>query len=358
MTKILVFGTGVLLRGLIADCAEKAQMPITMVSSTPSGDDRARALTASGGKFTLRERGLGSDGSVIDTAREVAIIESALTASDDIEAVLATASDPAIGLVISNVSESGFKITEPKELSFPGRLSAWLRTRMESGAPGVTILPSELIADNGKKLRSMVGQCDSNPEFLAWLDSACIFCDTLVDRICTQDDTDPLAAIVEPYTCWVIQGRPEGALGELATANLGGIIVTENIERYMTRKVRILNGLHTSMASIGPSKYGVETVREALEHPELGPWLESLLWDEILPAICPPLEKSDAEAFAKLTLLRMKNPFLVHKLSMIAVGAATKWESRLLPTMAAYEERFGKQPEKLTACREAFLAGG
>ena len=107
MTKILVFGTGVLLRGLIADCAEQAQMPITMVSSTPSGDDRARALTVSGGKFTLRERGLGSDGSVVDTAREVAIIESALTASDDTQAVLATASDPEIGLVISNVSESG-----------------------------------------------------------------------------------------------------------------------------------------------------------------------------------------------------------------------------------------------------------
>ncbi len=358
MSKILVFGTGVLLRGLIADCAEKAQMPITMISSTPSGDDRARALTASGGKFILRERGLGSEGSVVDTAREVAIIESALTARDDTEAVLATASDPEIGLVISNVSESGFKITEPKAESFPGRLAAWLKVRMESGAPGVTVLPSELIADNGTKLRSMVAECDSDPKFLAWLDSACIFSDTLVDRICTQDETDPLAAIVEPYTCWVIQGKPEGALGELAKANFGGIIVTENIERYAMRKVRILNGLHTAMASIGPSKYGVETVHEALEHPELGPWLESLLWDEILPAICPPLEKDDAEAFAKLTLLRMKNPFLVHKLSMIAVGAATKWESRLLPTMAAYEKRFGKQPAHLIACREAFLAGG
>lgn len=357
MSNILVFGTGVLLRGLIADCAEKAQMPITMVSSTPSGDDRARALQASSGTFTLRERGLGSDGSVIDTAREVAIIESALTASDDTQAVLATASDPEIGLVISNVSESGFKITEPKELSFPGRLAAWLKARRESGAPGVTVLPSELIADNGTKLRTMVGECDSDPEFLAWLDSACIFSDTLVDRICTQDDTDPLAAIVEPYTFWAIQGEPTGALGQLASANPGGIVVAPSIERYAVRKVRILNGLHTAMASMGPRQYGVETVREALEHPELGPWLESLLWDEILPAICPPLEKSDAEAFAKLTLLRMKNPFLVHKLSAIAVGAATKWESRLLPTMAAYEERFGKKPAKLTACREAFLAG-
>ena len=219
MSKILVFGTGVLLRGLIADCAEKAQMPITMVSSTPSGDERARALTASGGKFTLRERGLGSDGSIVDSVREISIIEKTLTASEDSAAVAATASDPAIGLVISNVSESGFKITEPKALSFPGRLAAWLCARMEAGAPGVTVLPSELIADNGKKLRTMVAECDPDPVFLAWLDSACVFCDTLVDRICTQDDTDPLAAIVEPYTFWAIQGENTGALGALAAAN-------------------------------------------------------------------------------------------------------------------------------------------
>lgn len=354
--KILVFGTGVLLRGLIADCAEQTGMPVIMVSSTPSGDDRARALQATNGAFTLIERGLGSDGNVIDTTRTVAIIEKALTARDDSAAVAATASDPEIGLVISNVSESGFKLTEPKESSFPGRLAAWLRARWEAGLPGVTVLPSELIAQNGEKLRAMVAECDPDPAFGAWLDENCPFCDTLVDRICTQDETDPLAAIVEPYTFWAIQGKPEGVLGQLAGAK--GIVVAESIERYQLRKVRLLNGLHTAMASIGPSQYGAETVREALEHPELGPWLESLLWDEILPAVCPPLERDDAEAFARLTLLRMKNPFLVHKLSAIAVGAAVKWEARLLPTLAAYEERFGKVPEKLTACREAFLAGG
>ena len=353
--KILVFGTGVLLRGLIADCAEKARMPITMVSSTPSGDERARALQASGGKFTLRERGLGSDGSVVDTAREVAIIERALTARDDGEAIAATAHDPEIQIVISNVSESGFQLTEPKNLSFPGRLAAWLRARMAAGAPGVTVLPSELIAENGKKLRAMIAECDPDPAFQAWLDSTCIFCNTLVDRICTQDDTDPLAAVVEPYTFWAIQGENSGALGTLAAANPDAIVVADSIERFALRKVRILNGLHTAMASIGPSQYGVTTVREALEHPILGPWLESLLHDEILPAICPPLERSDADAFAKLTLLRMRNPFLVHKLSQIAVGAAAKWEARLLPTMAAFAERFGRAPEKLAACREAFL---
>lgn len=361
MTQILVFGTGVLLRGFVADFAEKAGMTITMVSSTPSGDSRAHALSASGGRFTLRERGIvagaaPAEASLVDTSREVGCIRRALTASEDWDAVLATAGDPTIQIVVSNVSESGFKVTEPKASSFPGRLAAWLRARWKSGGGGVTILPCELIADNGSKLRAMVAECDPNPAFLAWLDAHCRFLDTLVDRICTQDDNDPLAAIVEPYTFWAIRGEKSGALATLADASGGGIVIAADIAYYTTRKVRILNGLHTAMASIGPSQYGVATVLEALDHLELGPWLEHLLQKEILPAICPPLEKGDAQKYAAATLLRMRNPYLVHKLSMINVGAATKWETRLLPTMAAYEERFGMPPPRLSACRQAFLA--
>jgi tagaturonate reductase len=50
----------------------------------------------------------------------------------------------------------------------------------------------------------------------------------------------------------------------------------------------------------------------------------------------------------------MRNPFLEHKLSAISVGAETKWQTRLLPTMAEFEKRFGKPPEKLTRCQSAW----
>lgn len=352
---ILCFGTGVLLRGFVADFAQRAGMTITMVSSTASGDARARELAARGGVFTLRERGLGADGQVVDTSRTVDSIARALTLRDDYDAFLATAADPSVSLLVSNVSESGFVVTEPKAESFPGRLAAWLRARRDAGLPGLTILPCELIAENGSKLRAMVGECDPDPALGAWLDAECVFADTLVDRICTQDPDDPLAAIVEPYTFWAIRGERTGALGRLADANPVGIVVEPEIARYALRKVRILNGLHTAMASIAGPRYGVETVREALEHPELGPWLEALLREEILPSICPPLDPDDARAYAAQTLGRMRNPFLVHRMSVINVGAATKWGTRLLPTMAEYEARFGRAPERLTECRRVFL---
>jgi tagaturonate reductase len=247
-------------------------------------------------------------------------------------------------------------LSEPVETSFPGRLGTWLQVRWLAGLPGVTILPCELIEGNGAKLRAMLEAAMPDSEFQSWLDTECTFCETLVDRICTQGEAGSLAAIVEPYCFWAIAGKNAGALGKLADASGGGILLTDDLPRYMLRKVRILNGLHTAMASIAPN-YGIETVREALEHPELGPFLETALWDEILPAICPPLDKSDAESFANVTLSRMRNPFLEHKLSAISVGAETKWHTRLLPTMAEFEKRFGKPPEKLTRCRAAFLEG-
>jgi tagaturonate reductase len=80
-----------------------------------------------------------------------------------------------------------------------------------------------------------------------------------------------------------------------------------------------------------------------------------MLFDELLPTVCPPLEREDAEGYAHVTLSRMRNPFLVHKLSVIAVGAETKWKTRLLPAIAEFEKRFGKAPEKLTRCRAAFV---
>ncbi len=355
MTKILAFGTGVLLRGLVADLAERAEMQITMVSQTPSGDARARELSARDGQFPLQTRGLSSDGRPIDTSRTVSSIGRALSATTQWDKVLETATDPEVELIVSNVSEAGFVLSEPRETSFPGRLGAWLQTRWLAGLPGVTVLPCELIEGNGAKLRAMLQEAMPDSEFQHWLDTECMFCETLVDRICTQG-TGSLSAIVEPYCFWAIGGESRGALGKLADSSGGGILLTDDLPRYMLRKVRILNGLHTAMASIAP-EFKVETVRDALEHTELGPFLEKLLHEEILPSICPPLDWSDAEDFAKITLSRMRNPFLEHQLAAISVGAETKWQTRLLPTMAEFEKRFGKPPEKLTRCRAAFLMG-
>lgn len=388
--RLLVFGTGVFLRGFVADFADRAGIPITMVSSTLAGDERAARLEREGGRFTLAVRWQDAQGT-IDTQRTVRSIARALCANRDWAATQATARDPSIEVVASNVTESALRLSEdPADdaldrippASFPAKLAAWLRERHAAGLPGVLVLPCELIEGNGALLRHLVetvaGRGELGSGFREWLDTRCVFADTLVDRIVTgtpppaeralwrgrlgggaTDDALELLTVTEPYAVWAIAGGEpvQEALAPLVGAAEGGIVVAEEIAPYVLRKVRILNGLHTAMASVGPPRYGVATVREALAHPELGPFLRAIVEEEILPAICPPLTEAEARAYADQTLRRMENPLLVHRLADIARGARVKWEMRLLPTMEEYERRFGKAPARLSECRRLFLSG-
>jgi tagaturonate reductase len=108
------------------------------------------------------------------------------------------------------------------------------------------------------------------------------------------------------------------------------------------------------MASIAPVKFGIHTVRESLENTELGTYLEALLFDELIPTIVPPVSLDEATAYANLTLRRMRNPFIEHQLSAINQGAATKWQTRLLPAISVFEERTGRRPARIDECLALF----
>ncbi len=364
--RMLVFGTGVFLRGFLMDFASRAGFKMTLVSSTPAGDDRVDLLRAANGVVPLYIRGLDENGAVIDTKHTLAVVDTAFKASGDFADVLATASDTSITIVSSNVSESGFKLSEyPADdlldvpASFPARLERWMFARY-SACPDaeLNVLPCELIADNGVRLREMVldvaARMHRDANFVAWLLNHVAFSDTLVDRICTPSTTEPLAAIVEPHTFWALKGPVGPSVDRLATAAGNGIVIAPTIENYQLRKVRLLNGLHTAMASIAPVKFGIHTVRESLENTELGAYLEALLFDELIPTIVPPVSLDEATAYANLTLRRMRNPFIEHQLSAINQGAATKWQTRLLPAIAIFEEQTGRRPARIDECLALF----
>ena len=364
--RMLVFGTGVFLRGFLMDFASRAGFKMTLVSSTPAGDDRVDLLRAANGVVPLYIRGLDENGAVIDTKHTLAVVDTAFKASGDFADVLATAADTSITIVSSNVSESGFKLSEnPADdlldvpASFPARLERWMFARyLACPDAELNVLPCELIADNGVRLREMVldvaTRMHRDANFVAWLLNHVAFSDTLVDRICTPSTTEALAAIVEPHTFWALKGPVGPSVDRLAASAHNGIVIAPTIENYQLRKVRLLNGLHTAMASIAPVKFGIHTVRESLENTELGTYLEALLFDELIPTIVPPVSLDEATAYANLTLRRMRNPFIEHQLSAINQGAATKWQTRLLPAIAVFEERTGRRPARIDECLVLF----
>jgi tagaturonate reductase len=90
---------------------------------------------------------------------------------------------------------------------------------------------------------------------------------------------------------------------------------------------------------------GIRTVREAIEDQRVRPWLESLLFEEIVPTLEGRVD--GPRQFAGQTLERFANPFLEHKLSDIAVNHEIKLKTRLATTAAEFEEKFGRRPKLL-----------
>jgi tagaturonate reductase len=82
-------------------------------------------------------------------------------------------------------------------------------------------------------------------------------------------------------------------------------------------------------------------------HPEVGPWLRRVLFEEIVPTVADRVD--GAEEFAAQVLERFANPYLAHKLVDIALHHATKVEVRLRSTYRDYLAQRGTPPPLLHA---------
>lgn len=357
---ILQFGGGRFLRAFAALFVHQANGEgqqtgrIVVVQSTEG--ERARRLNAQSGRYHVLIRGI-ERGEIVDRVEESGSIRRALMAQSEWEEILAVACGPELRFVISNTTEAGYVLdstdrpdrTPPR--SFPARLLQLLCARFESGAPGLTLLPCELIEDNAARLQATVLTLahDWNlPErFRDWLQAECRWHNTLVDRIVTNAPPDhPLAQedrlliAAEPFAFWAIAANPEPPV----LCGLPAIHQAADIRPYFLRKVRILNGAHTALVGKAQAR-GFQTVREAVLDPPVHAWLERLLFEEIVPTLEGRVEEPDA--FARQVLERFANPFLEHRIADIAVNHDKKVPIRLIPTRDEYKAKFGHTPPML-----------
>jgi tagaturonate reductase len=354
---VLQFGSGRFLRAFAdlfihqANAAGQTVGRVVVVQST--GDDRAAALARQGGRYHVVVRGL-EGGAVVDRVEPVESVSRSLAAASQWDDVLAVARSPQLGVILSNTTEAGYdlhpddKPADAPPRSFPAKLLAVLWARWEAGRPGVTVVPCELREHNADLLQGIVlglARDRQTPEpFRAWLRDGCAWLNTLVDRITTGTPkehpllaSDALLTVCEPYALWAIQKKP----GAEPFLRHPAVVWTDDVQPYFLRKVRILNGGHTALV-IKARPRGFLTVREAATDPELGAWLERLLFEEIVPTLEGRVE--DPAAFARQTLDRFRNPFVEHKLTDIAVHHAAKVQVRLVPTRDEHRAKFGRTP--------------
>ncbi len=352
---ILQFGTGRLLQAHVdlmvseALAEGRALGPIVAVQTTgsPGALRRMAALKRAGG-FPVRIQGLVG-GEPVDREVRVESVARALDADADWAAVEAFAVDDAQAIV-SNTADRGYEL-DPSDRpehrvprSFPAKLVKLLRARWRHRAEPVVLFPCELVSNNGDVLRKVVTGLAHDwglePAFLSWLDSRCVWACSLVDRI-VSEALEPIGAVAEPYALWAIQDGP----GVQPVCRHPDLVLTPDLSRYERLKLHILNLGHTWLAErwLVDHRAPDETVRAALDDPNVAAGLDALYDEEVLPVLAAA-GLQEAAAYRLTVLERFRNPFLRHRLADIAANHAAKKARRMAPLLALAAERAPRLP--------------
>ncbi|NHE58249.1 tagaturonate reductase [Cyclobacterium plantarum] len=378
--KIVQFGTGNFLRGfadwmvqVLNDQAEfNGDIQMVQVHSRKP----ARIINEQEGLYHVIVRGF-QKGETVEENQLIDCVRGAINPYIDYKGFLELANSPELAFIFSNTTEAGIYFEEKDRdwtitpESFPGKLTALLfqRFRHFEGDPdkGLLILPCELIADNGQKLKEnvlrYVDLWNLPGTFEDWLVKYNTFCNTLVDRIVPGFPIDAAEKIqenlgyrddqmvmAEPFHFWAIDGPDE--LKEKFPADKQGLNVkfVADLTPFRTRKVRILNGAHTSLVPVAYLK-GIRLVKEAMDDSGTSDFIEQTIFKEIIPSM--DLPEDILKPFAEAVLDRFRNPFIKHKLSDIALNSISKWKVRVLPSLLDFIRKENRLPQHLC---EAFAA--
>lgn len=380
--RVLQFGEGNFIRAFIDWMIHRMntqglfQGRIVVVQPTPRGKI-VPVLNRQDGAYTLILRGY-EEGKIVDRKEVIHSISRGLNPYTEWDQVLKLMESPAIQLIFSNTTEVGLhylrEAYQPGKapLSFPGKLTACLYHRFQcfNGDPsaGMTVIPLELVENNGKVLRENVLRCardwDLSNEFIRWVEEENRFCNTLVDRIVTgfpKDEAedlweemgykDELMTVGEPYHLLVIEGDP--LVRELLPFHLAGLNVHwDQIATYRELKIHVLNAAHTIMATVGYLK-GLETVLDVMNDGEMFRYVTRLIKQEILPCLSQGEEMK--KAYADSVIERFRNPLNKHYLLDISLNAVTKFQERVLPVLERYYRQFKKPPRGIAYAFAALL---
>ena len=211
------------------------------------------ALAAQDGLYTLIER---EDDRA--TTRVIgSLVDYAFTAGRP-DATVEILADPQVAIVSMTITEAGYGATDRDDTAFH-LIAAALGRRRDSGNPPLTILSCDNLPGNGDAARAatLAAARRQNAELAGWIETACTFPNSMVDRITpatTDDDRAWLArehgiadrwpVVAEPFRQWVLEDRFAERPAELGSRR-----------RRVHRRRRVVGALQTPAAQ-----------RRALEH--------------------------------------------------------------------------------------------
>ncbi len=380
--KILQFGEGNFLRAFVDWMVDEAnddglfQGSIVLVQPITQG--MVNMINDQEGMYTLVMRGL-ENGVKTERTKAISSVSRGINPFEDYDSYIKLAESEDLKIIVSNTTEAGISYVEgdkkedklPK--AFPAKICSFLYHRFKffSGAldKGILLLPVELIDNNGPELRRIVLQYAKEwkleEEFIVWMEKSCTFANTLVDRIVTGYPRDEAAAYEEKFgykdnlivtsevfNLWVIEADKKYAELLPIAKTKANVIWTDDVKPYKKRKVRILNGAHTSTV-LAAYLSGFDYVGQFIEDEEFNAYLNALIFDEVIPTI--DLPKDELKEFADAVFERFGNPYIKHRLLDISLNSVSKYTARCLPSLMDYNNEKEELPTRLTFALAALI---
>ena len=328
---------------------------ITVVQTTSSAQSAARvAALANGAPYPVRVRGR-QDGATIDQTLYGTAIRGALQAGTQWPEVRQAVLHAQV--ILSNTGDTGYALDVsdgPAMLaldggvpaSFPAKLLVLLYGRWQQRPDALlTLLPCELVQDNGDVLRQLLIRLAQrwalSQTFGVWLQQHCVWANSLVDRIVSQA-LEPVGAVAEPYALWAVQRQA----GLVMPCQHPSIVLTDDLQRYERLKLFLLNGGHTYLAERWSAlqRPPAQTVREAMADKQQRTELEAFWAEEVLPVFDLLGQLPQAQAYLASVRERFENPFLEHRIADIFQNHAQKKQRRFAPMLALAEQHGATLP--------------
>ena len=219
-----------------------------------------------------------------------------------------------------------------------------LKQRKEAGKTPFTVMSCDNIPHNGDVAKSAVLGLASHidADLGKWIEANVGFPNAMVDRItpATTDEqrdfvkseyglTDASPVFCEPFRQWVLEddfpaGRPKLEV-------LENVKFVPSVKPYEFMKIRILNGGHASLCY--PSALlGLNYVDDAMEHPTIGPFLDALERNEIIPTV-PPVPDTSLTEYWKIIGHRFTNPTLKDTIGRNCYDGASRQPKFIVPVV-------------------------
>ena len=362
-TRVVHFGLGAFHRAHQAVYTERAAAlsgePWGIAAVAPRSAETVRALREQDCLYSLTER--RPDG---DHCRVVGSVVDALAMGPDAGAVDAMLADPEVTVVTLTVTEKGYQRSpvtggldtaavaadlaagpDGPLTTVIGRLAAGLAARMRAGAPPVSVVSCDNMADNGGVLRRVVedfvraSNWPDRARVLERMAEAVAFPSTVVDRIVPAvgeaDRAGALAALgvrdalpvtAEPYRQWVLE---DSFAAPRPPWEKDGALFVPDVTPYQLTKLRLLNGSHSALAYVGTAA-GLTTIAETMAT-EWGERLVRALCAEVAPTL--PAGGPDPAGYADDLVARFRNPAMRHLLRQIGSDGSLKIQERWLPAL-------------------------